>query len=166
MLKSEADQPAIESVIVTIFNQTYSLRSPGGGARIRRIATQVDERMRQISEQITTHDIGKIAILAALNIADELQNVRDYYEQEIQNLRLRDDVQPAPKDVEPPAEPATPSQVAQVENDSGSWFDAIFDAEAPVRKRERLSSKISAKLQSIREAEQQALTIEEGEAGK
>lgn len=166
MLKSEADHPAIESVVVTIFNQTYSLRSPGGGARIRRIASLVDERMRQISEQITTHDVGKIAILAALNIADELQNVRDYYEQEIQTLLLREETQPVPQDVEPPAEPATTSQMAPVESESGSWFDAIFDAEAPVRKRERLSSKISAKLQSIREAEQQALTIEEGDAGK
>jgi cell division protein ZapA len=61
-----------ETVEVTIFNQTYRLRSETGKAHVQQIARIVDERMRRISAQITTHDVSKIAILTALNIADEM----------------------------------------------------------------------------------------------
>ena len=37
--------------------------------------------MRLISAHATAHDLAKIAIFAALNIADELSDTREHYEQ-------------------------------------------------------------------------------------
>src|SRR2546423_695776 len=86
MSKPDIDSMPPEAIEVTIFNQTYRLRSKTDKEHVRQIARLVDERMRQISSQMTTHDVVKIAVLTALNIADEMQNLRKYYEQEVQPL--------------------------------------------------------------------------------
>ncbi|MDQ3472486.1 MAG: cell division protein ZapA, partial [Acidobacteriota bacterium] len=122
------------------------LRSKTDKTRIQEIARIVDERMRQISSQITTHDVVKIAVLTALNIADEMQNLRNYYEQEIQPLlsKLPDDGEETNKESE-----------ARTEHEADkpqSWFDDFFDSKIETKNRdERLSSQISAKLQSLRQ---------------
>ncbi len=141
-----------ETVIVTIFNQTYSLRSAGGDEHIREIASLVDERMRQIASQITTHDVSKIAILAALNIADEMQNLKAQFAVEVEQILTR----------------ASGNQTdekkndAQPEGERGTWFDEIFEAEiSPKDKAHRLSSQVSAKLKSLRKNEPPRPTIEE-----
>jgi cell division protein ZapA len=46
------------------------------------LARFVDARMREIASQVSTVDPVKIAILAALNIADELSRCRKRYEDE------------------------------------------------------------------------------------
>ena len=73
--------PRGESIRVTIFNQAYSLRSAtGDGEYLRRVAQLVDERMRSIASQLAVHDVGKVAVLAALNLADELEVLKDYHD--------------------------------------------------------------------------------------
>lgn len=121
----------LESVQVTIFNQTYSLRAhTGGGERVRYIARLVDERMRNISAHLTTHDIAKVAILAALNIADELQQLKETQGAEGENSLKATEA-------------------------GGSWFDDIFDSAEPARDRDkRLSSQVSARLQTLRRPNQ------------
>jgi cell division protein ZapA len=147
--------PSAETVLVTIFNQTYSLRSISGAEHVRGIAHLVDERMKQIASHITTHDVSRIAVLVALNIADEMQNLKAWYESEIERLS-----NPASSDK---AE-VDNNEVQLPESARGSWFDEIFDAEMPARDRtERLSSQISAKLQSLRKNEPQESGIEETE---
>src|SRR5918911_728617 len=89
MSKPDMDSMLPEAIEVTIFNQTYRLRSRSDQEHVREVARLVDERMRQISSQVTTHDVLKIAVLTALNIADEMQNLRNYYEQEVQPLLSR-----------------------------------------------------------------------------
>lgn len=89
MSDDETDAAPAGRVQVTIFNQSYNLRSQSDGEHVRRIAQLVDERMRQVSTQMTTHEVGKIAVLAALNLADELQRTRDYYEREVRPLLER-----------------------------------------------------------------------------
>lgn len=138
--------PPAETVQVTIFNQTYSLRSTSGAEHIREIASQVDERMKLVASHITTHDVSRIAILVALNIADEMQNLKARYESEIERL-LNGSV--AAQGGE-----ETSSAAQAPERARGSWFDDIFDAEMPATERpERLSSQVSAKLQSLRKTE-------------
>lgn len=61
------------SVPVTIFGQTYSLRSDEEPAYLEDLAALVDERMREIAERTRTADTAKIAVLAALNLADQLR---------------------------------------------------------------------------------------------
>ncbi len=143
-----------EQVRVDIFGQSYNLRSHHGGEHIERIARLVDERMRHISSQMTTHDTVKIAVLAALNIADELQSLKDHHEREAQ-VSL----------AQPPVEPQENEGAERAEE--RSWFDDIFDSSSPSGEvGERLSSRVSAKLQLLRQASQETITLqEEGEAG-
>ena len=56
---------------VNIYHCTYQLRTGGDVEYIEQLARHVDEQMMRISEQTPTVDTLKIAILAALNIADE-----------------------------------------------------------------------------------------------
>ncbi|MBA2732375.1 MAG: cell division protein ZapA [Acidobacteria bacterium] len=146
MSKTDVESMLHESVEVTIFNQTYRLRSKTDKTHIQEIARIVDERMRQISSQITTHDVVKIAVLTAINIADEMQNLRNYYEQEIQPLlsKLPDEGEEANKE----SEAGNESEADKPQ----SWFDDFFDSKIETKNRdERLSSQISAKLQSLRQ---------------
>jgi cell division protein ZapA len=58
------------SVRVEIFDQAYNLR--GSDAEyILKLADYVDGKMRAVSEQTATVDSVRLAVLAALNIADE-----------------------------------------------------------------------------------------------
>jgi len=67
------------SVRVEIFDQAYNLR--GSDAEyILKLAEYVDGKMRAVAEQTNTVDTVRLAVLAALNIADEyhlLQRSRD-----------------------------------------------------------------------------------------
>lgn len=56
---------------VKIYNRTYQVRSGGDPEYVRQLAQYVDERMTEVFELTPTVDSLKVAILAALNIADE-----------------------------------------------------------------------------------------------
>jgi len=56
---------------VQIFGQRYPIRSALDPQYIQRLAAYVDERMRAANEQSPTGDSLRLAVLAALNIADE-----------------------------------------------------------------------------------------------
>src|SRR5579862_4228725 len=62
--------PSNNAVRVEIFDQAYNLR--GSDAEyIVKLAAYVDAKMRAVSEQTHTVDTARLAVLAALNIADE-----------------------------------------------------------------------------------------------
>jgi cell division protein ZapA len=157
MSKSNIESGASEAIEVTIFNQTYRLRSKTDKEHVEQIARLVDERMRQISSQITTHDVVKIAVLTALNIADEMQNLRNYYESEIQPLLSK---------VSDNQEIAGQDKLEDDAESNKSWFEDFFEAKVETKNREeRLSSQVSSKLQSLRQPnpEQIGITTEEDE---
>ena len=137
-----------DSIRVSIFNQTYSLRSASGdGEHVRRVAQLVDERMRLIASQLAVHDVAKVAVLAALNFADELEVLKDSFERELSALLLS---QP---EEEPYAEPRTEAQASVEETrtdaslaEDQAWFDSIFDPETT--RGERLSTQVSSRLKS------------------
>ena len=58
------------SVRVEIFDQGYNLRGTDPDY-ILRLAEYVDTKMRAVSEQTHTVDTVRLAVLAAINIADE-----------------------------------------------------------------------------------------------
>jgi cell division protein ZapA len=62
--------PASGSVRVEIFDQVYNLRGSDADYIIQ-LADYVDGKMRAVSEQTATVDSVRLAVLAALNIADE-----------------------------------------------------------------------------------------------
>jgi len=59
------------SVAVTIYGRTYHLRGDGRTERLGELAERVDRTMRDIADKTGTADTLKVAILAALNIADD-----------------------------------------------------------------------------------------------
>ncbi|MGA9994841.1 MAG: cell division protein ZapA [Pyrinomonadaceae bacterium] len=146
MKEPDIDSMLPETIEVTIFNQTYRLRSKSDQEHVRQIARLVDERMRHIGAHVTTHDVSKIAILTALNIADEMQNLRNYYETEVQPLlsKLSEHQEETDKEDENRSEPER--------NQPQSWFEDFFESKVETKNRaERLSSQVSAKLQSLRQ---------------
>ncbi len=75
--KSRAEQSAQASgaVVVEIYDQVYQLRGTDA-AYIERLASVVDTKMRAVAEHGSTVDSLRVAVLAALNIADELLSLR------------------------------------------------------------------------------------------
>ncbi|MEP6850741.1 MAG: cell division protein ZapA [Acidobacteriota bacterium] len=69
--------PTEQSIRVEIYNQTYSIRSDGDNEYIMRLAEYVDGKMREISSGTLTVDSLKVAILAALHIADEYYQLKN-----------------------------------------------------------------------------------------
>ncbi len=75
-------EPVQEQVTtVTIFNQTFRVRSGDNPEYVQKLARCVDEKMSELAEQTLTVDTLKIAILAALNIADDYISTREELEQ-------------------------------------------------------------------------------------
>jgi cell division protein ZapA len=62
---------------VEIHGQRYPIRSTLDPEYIARLATYVDEKMRAVADSTPTGDPLRLAVLAALNIADELFRCRD-----------------------------------------------------------------------------------------
>jgi cell division protein ZapA len=69
------------TIDVRIYNQTYSIRGDGNTEYIQELAEYVDRRMKEISVGTLTADSLRVAILTALNIADELHKTRLKLEQ-------------------------------------------------------------------------------------
>lgn len=69
-----------QTVNVKIYNQTYPLRvSSGDVDRTLRLAELVDHRMRELAGGSLTADSLKLAVLAAIYIADELDQAKSDY---------------------------------------------------------------------------------------
>ena len=62
---------------IEIFGQRLGVRADGDEERLHELARFVDSRMREIAERSSSVDTVKIAVLTALNIADELFQERE-----------------------------------------------------------------------------------------
>jgi cell division protein ZapA len=62
---------------VEIHGQRYPIRSTLEPEYVARLAVYVDEKMRAAADATPTGDSHRLAVLAALNIADELFRCRD-----------------------------------------------------------------------------------------
>jgi cell division protein ZapA len=68
-----------QSIAVDIYDQVYHLRGTDS-AYIERLAAIVDAKMRAVSAHGGTVDSLRVAVLAALNIADELCTARQHHD--------------------------------------------------------------------------------------
>lgn len=64
---------------VEIYDQAYNLRGVDA-EYILRLAKFVDAKMRSVAEQTSTVDSLRLAVLAALNIADEYHMLKKKYD--------------------------------------------------------------------------------------
>ena len=78
MTSNELNPP--HPVRVEIYGQSYLIRPEDGEAeRTQALAAKVDQHMNDIARGAATADSLKIAILAALHIADELDRSNERY---------------------------------------------------------------------------------------
>lgn len=82
-----AEKPNL--VHVEIFGQTYAVRAGGEPGFVEALAAQVDAQMREVSKQSGAVDTVRIAVLAALNIAADLQDARARLDQADGKARVR-----------------------------------------------------------------------------
>jgi cell division protein ZapA len=64
------------AVKVQIFGQTYSIQGDLDQAYVQKLAKYVDDKMNAIADVTRTVDTQKVAVLAALAIADELHGMQ------------------------------------------------------------------------------------------
>ena len=70
-------QPEGSVISVEIHGQRYPIRSTLDQDYVTRLASYVDEKMRAAADQTPTGDSLRLAVLTALNLADELFRCRD-----------------------------------------------------------------------------------------
>lgn len=71
----------MQSVTVEIYGEQYTIRTDDDPSYVRDVAEIVDRKMREIADSGKVVTTSKIAILAALNIADELMKTRISHQQ-------------------------------------------------------------------------------------
>jgi cell division protein ZapA (FtsZ GTPase activity inhibitor) len=74
-----------QSVQVTIFRQSYTLRASGDEREVQELADTVDEIMNAIAARSANADPLRVAVLASLHLADRLRTL----ERELTELKKR-----------------------------------------------------------------------------
>ena len=76
-------------VRVEIYDQTYNIAGELGEEYVQELARYVDAKMRAVAETTQMVDSLRVAVLAALAMADELHSLRKQQEEAEGNLRER-----------------------------------------------------------------------------
>tara|TARA_Y100000816_G_scaffold284827_1_gene263664 strand:+ start:734 stop:1024 length:291 start_codon:yes stop_codon:yes gene_type:complete len=67
------------TVQISIYGQEYSVKAPADAEYIKKVAAYLDEKMIEVQSGFsTTQSSTRIAILAAMNITDELFTAKRY----------------------------------------------------------------------------------------
>lgn len=75
-----------QTVTVNIYGEEYPIRGDADSEYILKVAAYLDDKMREVAERNNNKPPTKVAILAALNITDELFRAREATSKEIENL--------------------------------------------------------------------------------
>ncbi len=67
-------------VRVTIFQQSYTLRSSGDSGETEALAEAVDSLMHQIASRAAGADSSRVAVLACLHLADKVRQLEKDYD--------------------------------------------------------------------------------------
>jgi cell division protein ZapA len=65
-----------EGIKVEIYDQSYIMKGELDAEYVRGLAKMVDAKMRSIATRTRTVDTLRVAVLAAMNMADECQQLR------------------------------------------------------------------------------------------
>lgn len=80
-----AKKPA-QRVVVEIFGETYPLKTTDDPERLKKLAKGVDRLMKQMASGVRSFDSTKIAVLTALQIADEYDKLKSDYDELVELL--------------------------------------------------------------------------------
>jgi cell division protein ZapA len=64
------------SVAITVAGQKYTIKSDAQDAYVQALAGQVDARIKDLQQGYKTQSLQAVAVLAALQLADELERER------------------------------------------------------------------------------------------
>ena len=81
-----------EGIKVEIYDQSYIMKGDLDGDYVQALARMVDAKMRSIATRTRTVDTLRVAVLAAMNIADECQQLRSKMAQVEQKVAECSDV--------------------------------------------------------------------------
>ena len=70
-----------EPIRVVIYDQEYFMRGDLDREYLHRLAQYIDAKMRSIAERTRTVDSLRVAVLAALNVADEYHRIKAKHEE-------------------------------------------------------------------------------------
>ncbi|MDA8234418.1 MAG: cell division protein ZapA [Clostridia bacterium] len=70
----------VTKVDVEIFGENYVIRGNEGREHVLMLANYVDKKMKQFSNRNPRLSASKVAVLTALNIADELSKLQEDYD--------------------------------------------------------------------------------------
>jgi len=75
-----ADETRITRVNVRVYGEDYPLKSSADAAYLVKLAEYVDATMRRVGSHGAKLGTGRVAVLAAMQITDELFRLRQEYE--------------------------------------------------------------------------------------
>jgi cell division protein ZapA len=76
----------INKVTVSIYNEDYIVKGTENKEYIEMLAAYVDRRMRMLGQRNHHLSVTKVAVLTALNLADELNKLQEDYDQLVKVL--------------------------------------------------------------------------------
>ncbi|MGB4302461.1 MAG: cell division protein ZapA [Syntrophomonadaceae bacterium] len=76
----------INKVTVNIFNEEYVVKGDEEPDYIEMLASYVDRRMRMVQQRNVNLSTSKVAVLTALNLADELNKLQEDYDELVKTL--------------------------------------------------------------------------------
>ena len=85
------DEQKPSGIRVNIFGTEYPIRGDADPTYIKEVAEYVDRKMKEIAKNAPIHSSMKVAILAALNVADELFKERIEKEKVLAEMEHRVD---------------------------------------------------------------------------
>lgn len=76
----DKDRKTVNKVNVEIFGENYVVKGEESPEYIEMLAAYIDKRMKLIQQRNPHLSTAKIAVLTALNLADELNKLQDDYD--------------------------------------------------------------------------------------
>lgn len=76
MADNGGGQPGSETLKIEIYDQSYNVNADHNEEYLKELAAYVDGKMRSVADATKMVDSLKVAVLAALNIADETFTLR------------------------------------------------------------------------------------------
>ncbi len=78
-----------QSVKVNIFGEDYPIKGNTDASYIQRVARYVDKKMKEVAEKLSNKLPLRVAVLAAMNITDELFKEREDKKKKLQSIEER-----------------------------------------------------------------------------
>jgi cell division protein ZapA len=84
-----SEQPEPSSLRVKIYDREYGFRTTGDPERFKAVCASLDRRMREVAASTGSVDTLKVAVLAALSMADDLYKAQEELQKLDESLSRR-----------------------------------------------------------------------------